>query len=123
MVYSWLLYFMIEYSPTCTICHCEKYRNFILFSGMEILRKDFQANTAETVCFYKISTRENLVKTRYFMQHIVLQNENIAENHFSTHPPQHLAKTNLEQYWYGCCYKIDHIIVFHSTSYIMERIL
>ena len=84
MVYSWLLCFVTEYSPTCTICHCEKYRNFILFSGMEILLKDFQANTAETVCFYKISTRENLVKIRYFMQHIVLQNENIAENYFST---------------------------------------
>ena len=45
-------------------CHCQKYRNFTNFPGLEILWKGTVArkiarNYAETVAFHKISTPEN----------------------------------------------------------------
>ena len=53
--------------------HCEKYRNFTWFTGVEILRKgkvsaQFARNYAKSVPFRKISTPGNQVKLRYFLQ-------------------------------------------------------
>ena len=53
--------------------HCEKYRNFTWFTGVDILRKgtvsaQFARNYAKTVPFRKISTPGSQVKLRYFSQ-------------------------------------------------------
>ena len=56
--------------------HCEKYRNFTWFPGVEILRKGTVSASPETMRklpFRKISIPENQVKLRYFSQWSVME--------------------------------------------------